>query len=108
AYNRGVKIRWICNSIDSSKGFNNAITPNYGLALINKNIPLLQSPSGGSYGIMHNKFVIIDGRSSNPDAPILWTGSMNWEPGQIDKDMHNIIIIQDSAVAHAYLTEFNQ
>ena len=39
AYARGVKIRWIHNASDSSKGFVNAITPNYGLALINKAIP---------------------------------------------------------------------
>ncbi|HWY97584.1 MAG TPA: phospholipase D-like domain-containing protein [Bacteroidia bacterium] len=106
AYARGVKIRWIHNASDSAKGFANAITPNYGLALINKAIPTLPNPSYS--GIMHNKFVVVDGRSSNPNDAIVWTGCMNWEPGQICKDINNIIIFQDSALAHTYLTQFNQ
>jgi phosphatidylserine/phosphatidylglycerophosphate/cardiolipin synthase-like enzyme len=106
AYARGVKIRWIHNPSDSSAGFTNSITPNYGLALINHAIPTL--PSASYSGIMHNKFVVIDGRSTNVNDPIVWTGCMNWEPGQVDKDINNIIIFQDSALAHCYLTEFNQ
>ena len=102
AYARGVKIRWICNMRDT------AYSPNTGIDSINKNIPVLYSPSGGNYGIMHNKVMIIDGRSSNPNDAILWTGCMNWEPGQIDKDANNLVIIQDSGVAHCYLNEFNQ
>src|ERR1700739_2831159 len=78
AYARGVKIRWVCNQIDTM------YSPNTGLDSINKAIPVLPSPSGSNYGIMHNKFMVIDGRSSNPNDPILWTGCMNWEPGQID------------------------
>jgi len=102
AYARGIKIRWVCNQIDS------AYSPNTGLDSINKAIFTLHSPLGNNYGIMHNKFMVIDGRSSNPNDPILWTGCMNWEPGQIDKDANNIVILQDSALAHCYLTEFNQ
>jgi phosphatidylserine/phosphatidylglycerophosphate/cardiolipin synthase-like enzyme len=106
AYARGVKIRWLSNPTDSSAGFVNSITPNYGLALINKSIHTFARTD--TKGIMHNKFMVIDGRSTNPSAPIVWTGCMNWEPGQIDKDINNIIIFQDSALAHAYLNEFNQ
>ena len=106
AYARGVKIRWIHNPSDSSKGFINSITPNYGIALINKNIHTM-ARTDNSY-IMHNKFVIIDGTSTNPNDPIVWTGCMNWEPGQICKDINNIIIFQDSALSHRYLQEFNQ
>ena len=102
AYARGVKIRWITNTIDTE------YSPNTGLDSINPNIPVIHSPTGGSYGIMHNKIMIIDGRSSNPNDPIVWTGSMNWETGQIDKDANNLVIIQDSAFAHGYLIEFNQ
>ncbi|HWY97583.1 MAG TPA: phospholipase D-like domain-containing protein [Bacteroidia bacterium] len=102
AYARGVKTRWVCNQIDS------VYSPNTGLDSINKAIPVLPSPTGGNYGIMHNKFMVIDGRSSNPNDPIVWTGCMNWEPGQIDKDANNLLVFQDSAFAHCYLTEFNQ
>jgi phosphatidylserine/phosphatidylglycerophosphate/cardiolipin synthase-like enzyme len=106
AYKRGVKIRWIENLNDSSAGFANSITPNYGLDSINPAIPTMQSPSYS--GIMHNKFMIIDGLSSNPNDAIVWTGCMNWEPGQLNKDINNIIIFQDSSLAHNYLKEFNQ
>jgi phosphatidylserine/phosphatidylglycerophosphate/cardiolipin synthase-like enzyme len=106
AYARGVKIRWIHNPSDSSKGFANAITPNYGLDSINKNIHTL--PRTDLNDIMHNKFVVVDGRSTNPNDAIVWTGCMNWEPGQICKDINNIIIFQDSGLAHHYLAEFNQ
>ncbi|HTB06828.1 MAG TPA: phospholipase D-like domain-containing protein [Bacteroidia bacterium] len=112
AYKRGVKIRWIHNPSDTSKygggsnAFANAITPNYGLDSINPAIPMLARTDLA--GIMHNKFVVVDGRASNPNDAIVWTGCMNWEPGQIDKDINNIIIFQDSALAHCYLMEFNQ
>lgn len=102
AYKRGVKIRWICNQIDS------AYSPNTGLDSINPAIYHLASPTGSNYGIMHNKYMVIDGMSSNPNDAILWTGCMNWEPGQIDKDANNLEIIQDSGLAHCYLNEFNQ
>ncbi len=106
AHTRGVKIRWLSNPTDSSKGFVNAITPNYGLALINKAIPTFARTDVS--GIMHDKFMVIDGRSTKVSDPIVWTGCMNWEPGQIDKDINNVIIFQDSALAHGYLAEFNQ
>ena len=98
AYNRGVKIRWI---YEASCG-------NSGLALLNTHINTLGSPQGyPNYTIMHNKFVIIDGNSSNPNDPIVWTGCLNWYTQQFNWDYNNIVIIQDSALAHAYLGEFN-
>jgi len=102
AYARGIKIRWISSILDT------AYSPNTGLDSINKNIPTLHSPTGANYGIMHNKVMVIDGRSSNPADAIIWSGCMNWEPGQMDKDANNLVIIQDSALAHGYLQEFNQ
>lgn len=32
-------------------------------------------PNGSSYGIMHNKFMVIDANSANPDDAYVWTGS---------------------------------
>lgn len=107
AYARGVKIRWISNNIDSASGYCNAFTPNYGLAMINAAIPKINRPYS-TYAVMHDKFIIIDGKSSNPNDPIVWGGSMNIEPGQLAYDLNNIMIIQDSAIAHAYTAEFNQ
>jgi len=99
AYTRGVSIRWIYNGEGSS---------NPSLPLLNGNIHTLASPSSIDYGIMHNKFMIIDANSANTDEPIVWTGSTNWTAAQINTDANNVIIIQDQAMALAYTTEFNE
>ncbi len=98
AYTRGVKVRWIYNNNGSS---------NTGLALLNSGINKLGSPSSSGYTIMHNKFMIVDGYSPNPDESIVWTGSTNWSTTQFNTDYDNVVIIQDSALAHAYIDEFN-
>src|SRR5262249_7595712 len=80
---------------------------NTGLALLNAGIPTLASPTTSSFGIMHNKFVIIDAKSSNPNDQFVSTGSEDWGVTQFNKCTNNILFIQDSALAHAYLDEFN-
>lgn len=62
AFAHGVIVRWIYDS-----GQNNS-----GLAYLNPAIPTLGGNGGGS-AIMHNKFIIIDANSSNPNDPILCT-----------------------------------
>ena len=97
AYTRGVKVRWIFDGSSS----------NTGLALLNPGIDTLGSPTSSSYTIMHNKFMIVDGHSLNPDESIVWTGSTNWSTTQFNTDYDNVVIVQDSALAHAYIAEFN-
>lgn len=97
AYVAGKKIRWI---YDGSQ-------PNTGIALLNSGIHTLASPTGGAYNIMHNKFVIIDANSSNPNDAIVCTGSEDWGVTQFNYDNNNLLFIQDSALAHAYTNEFN-
>ena len=97
AYTSGKKVRWI---YDGSQ-------PNTGIALLNPGIHTLASPTGGAYNIMHNKFVIIDANSSNPDDAILCTGSEDWGVTQLNSDNNNLLFIQDSSLAHAYTNEFN-
>jgi PLD-like domain/Secretion system C-terminal sorting domain len=98
AYARGVKVRWI---YETSCG-------NTGLSLLNSAINTLGSPQGyPQYTIMHNKFMIVDAKSTNPDDPIVWTGCENWYTEQFNWDFNNIVIVQDSAFARAYLAEFN-
>ncbi len=97
AYARGVRIRWI---------YDGAAT-NTGLALLNPAIHTLPSPTSSAYGIMHNKFMIIDGKSSTPTDPYIWTGSIDWTSDQFKIDYNNTVIVQDSALAHAYLAQFN-
>ncbi len=99
AYSRGVKVRWIHNGTSA--------TANTGLTLINTAIPKLASPNASGYNIMHNKFLVIDANSANPADAIVWTGSTNWSVQQFDYDYDNVVIFQDSALAHTYRAEFN-
>lgn len=98
AYNRGVSIRII------SDGGN----VNAGLAGLNTAIPRLLSPTGASYTIMHNKFVIIDANAGDANLPIVWTGSTNWTDEQLNTDANNVIVFQDKSLAKAYTLEFNE
>jgi phosphatidylserine/phosphatidylglycerophosphate/cardiolipin synthase-like enzyme len=95
AYSRGVRVRWIYDSSMS----------NTGVALLNPAINTLSHPT--TTGIMHCKFAIIDGRSSDPDDAFVWTGSPNWTTNNFNTDFNNIVIVQDSGLAHAYLGQFN-
>jgi len=97
AYSRGVKVRWIYDGSSS----------NSGLSLLTSGIHTLGSPTSSSYGIMHNKFMTIDASSSNANDAIVVTGSFDWSSEQFSSDHNNMIIFQDSALAHAYTAEFN-
>jgi len=59
-------------------------------------------------GIMHNKFMVIDGNSTNPNDPVVWTGSMNWTDQNVNTDDNNILFIQDASLARVYQLEFNE
>lgn len=100
AYNRGVEVRVISDG--------SLAATNTGITAINNSIIKIPSPTGGNYGIMHNKFVIIDAKHSNPNKPIVWTGATNWQDGQINRDANNVIIFQDQSLAKAYTLEFNE
>lgn len=104
AYSRGVTVRWIYCAAGN----------NSGLSALNSGIHTLSSPAAGtispcskSYNIMHNKFVLIDANSSNKNDALVWTGSPDWNVTQFNSDFNNVVIIQDSALAHAYTAQFN-
>lgn len=59
-------------------------------------------------GIMHNKFILFDTESTNPNDPLVWTGSTNLTDGQINLDANNVIILQDQSLARAYKIEFEE
>lgn len=98
AYARGVAIRWIYDGSSS----------NPSLPLLNSEIKTLASPTSALYGIMHNKFMVIDANSTLETDPIVWTGSTNFTAAQINTDANNVIIIQDKNMALAYTAEFNE
>lgn len=60
------------------------------------------------YGIMHNKFIVFDANSSDPDRPVVWTGATNFTDGQINTDPNNVVIVQDQSLAKAFQLEFNE
>lgn len=99
AYSRGVKVRVIYDGGTSSTMVN----------LLNNNIPRLASPTTADYTIMHNKFVVFNGKCVNPNLSSIWTGSTNWTSAQIDgPDKNNSIWIQSKDLARAYTTEFEE
>lgn len=104
AYQRGVLVRVITDDGVSATNYN-AI--NIGIGFKKKS-PVGAAPSGGFYGIMHNKFVVVDANNANPNTPWVWTGSTNFTTGQILTDPNNSIAIQDQALARAYTIEFEE
>src|SRR6185312_1852620 len=99
AHARGVVVRWIYDGSSSNTGLS-AIT-------WTTNVNKLASPVASGY-IMHNKFMVIDANSTNATDAFLWTGSFDWSDAQMGSDYNNMVIVQDQAVAQAYLAQFNQ
>lgn len=98
AYTRGVKIRVINDGSSQNSAING----------LNNGIPVLTSPQGSDYTIMHNKFVIMDANMSNPNLPVVWTGSTNFTDSQLTTDANNVIIFQDQSLARGYKMEFDE
>jgi phosphatidylserine/phosphatidylglycerophosphate/cardiolipin synthase-like enzyme len=69
-----------------------------------------RGPSGQPQPLMHNKFIVIDGRpgASGDSAPTIITGSWNATVAQTFEDANNVVVIRDSAVAGAYRAEFEE
>ncbi|MCZ2355767.1 MAG: phospholipase D-like domain-containing protein [Bacteroidia bacterium] len=103
AYSRGVSVRVIADGSTSSTGLG---TLNSAINKITS--PQGTSPAGGFYGIMHNKFVVIDVATADPNDAFVWTGSTNWTKQQINTDFNNVIIFQDQSIARAYTMEFEE
>lgn len=93
----------------------NQNTGNLGVAELHPDIPRIVSPMPPDnppgpmdYGIMHNKVFIFDAFSSNPNRPIVWTGSTNLTTQQVNTDPNNVVIVQDQSLAKAYTLEFEE
>lgn len=91
AHNRGVRVRYVANDGTANTALSSAQFP---VIYVN---PI---------DLMHNKFMITD-----PDSIIssyVWTGSMNWTSNNINDDYNNVVLIQDQALAKAYVIEFEE
>jgi phosphatidylserine/phosphatidylglycerophosphate/cardiolipin synthase-like enzyme len=100
AANSGVRVRVIGCGTTANMGIDE---------LIGSSVHVLIGPSSSQRtGIMHNKFIIFDAQSNDPDDPIVWTGSTNFTNDQINLDANNVIIVQDQSLARAYQIEFEE
>jgi phosphatidylserine/phosphatidylglycerophosphate/cardiolipin synthase-like enzyme len=99
AYTRGVKIRYIQDGSQAAT--------NTGVSNLNASIPVVASPTTTTYGISHNKFVIIDEYSPDTTKAVVWTGSPDWDATMSSGDYNNVIIFQSKQLAQAYTHEFN-
>ncbi|MCB2408645.1 phospholipase D-like domain-containing protein [Hymenobacter lucidus] len=98
---RGVKVRLVYEATNANRS----------LPLLNAAIPRTGRDSdsdASNRGIMHNKFVVIDANSTNPNRPWVWTGSTNWTPAQLFTDRNNVIAMQDQSLARTYTMEFEE
>ncbi len=92
AMQRGVRVRYIGDGGQS----NSALDPLPDFSILFRN----------GDGIMHHKFIIVD--PHDPELAVVWTGSTNHSTGQLSSDPNNAIVIQDQALAKAYLQEFEE
>ena len=103
AKNRGVKVRVICEQDNRGNAPYNTLAAS-GIPVIGDAF----DPVNNGAGLMHDKFVVIDGRGGAPESVWVWTGSWNpTDPGTND-DYQNSIEIQDPALANVYTMEFNE
>ncbi|MFC5269887.1 phospholipase D-like domain-containing protein [Adhaeribacter terreus] len=96
AKNRGVIVRVISETGNANTALNTLAS----------GIPVVKRTT--ARGIMHNKFVVIDANSSNPNKPIVWTGSTNYTDNQVMTDPNSVIVIQDQSLAKVYKMEFDE
>lgn len=102
AYNRGVAVRFIYDS-EHSQGAAQDVE--------DAGIPIISNDEGvgETFGIMHNKFIVIDARDYSTETDdYVFTGSMNYTTEGAYSDMQNCLLIQDAALARAYTIEFNE
>lgn len=100
AHNRGVLVRAVYDGDVNAVGMQN----------LDAGIGKIASPPADfpHYGIMHNKFVVIDAQSADPSKALVWTGSTNFTYNQIHTDPNNVLVIQDQSLARAFQLEFEE
>lgn len=104
AHDRGVEVRLVTDEGMSDSNFNSIdIGPGNKIKS-----PTGSTPNGSFYGLMHNKFVIIDSESDDPADPVLIAGSTNFTDNQLRNDPNNLIIFQDQSIARGFKIEFEE
>ena len=104
AHNRGCLVRLIIE--DSNSHASADICAAAGIPYITSTYAGNHSATYG-WGIMHNKYVVIDGRDADKYNDWVWTGSGNMSIAGND-DVNNGLKILDYGLAQAYTIEFNE
>jgi phosphatidylserine/phosphatidylglycerophosphate/cardiolipin synthase-like enzyme len=102
AHERGVKVRIVADHHTREQDRWKSLDPDIGIIF---------SPMenfGAGIGIMHNKFLVLDALSPDPDDPYVWTGSANITQDQLNYHANNVIIVQDRSLARVYQLEFEE
>lgn len=100
AHSRGITVRML---IDSGVQDFRAESIDVG-----DNLKISPPSQGAEDGIMHNKFIVVDANSEDPNKSYVLSGSTNWTDNQLNVDPNNIIIIQDQSLAKVYTKEFEE
>lgn len=95
AHNNGIQVRYIANS--------GSFTSNAALSNPSPAFPVFYANGAD---LMHNKFMIIDANTVNDSW--VWTGSCNWTYTDMYTNYNNSILLQDQALAQAYVLEFEE
>ncbi|TMQ72728.1 MAG: T9SS type A sorting domain-containing protein [Candidatus Eisenbacteria bacterium] len=104
AKTRGCQVRFIMDAGNSS---------GYAQGLGAAGIPWITSTYGGNhgstagFGIMHDKYIVVDAKSPNKDDAYVWTGSWNCSVSGQD-DAQNALVLHDWGLAQAYTLDFEQ
>lgn len=99
---RGVEVRFVGDEAITDARFNLINLP------ASKKVRRNNADLSISRGLMHNKYVVIDANSSNPDDAFVITGSTNFTNAQLKTDPNNLIIFQDQSMAKAYTMDFEE
>jgi phosphatidylserine/phosphatidylglycerophosphate/cardiolipin synthase-like enzyme len=103
AKSRGVRVRVICENDNRNTSPLNTLASS-GIPVITD---VFDAVNAG-VGLMHNKFMVIDGRSGAPESVWVWTGSWNPTDPGTSSDYQNAVEVQDAALARAYTLEFEE
>ncbi len=99
AHEKGIVVRLVTDADANPGAFN---------AFPGQKIRRPEPADGQIGGIQHNKFIIFDANSPDPNDPLVWTGGTNLTNGQLNEDPNNVVIIQDQSLARAFTIEFEE
>lgn len=108
--NQGIKVRIVLENIYNPPL--HQLPPNHGLAILKRNkIPLIDDREDGSKGsgLMHHKFVVIDGKKVITGSANFTTSDMHGDADNLETrgNANHIIVFESPELAKVFTEEFN-